>query len=193
MVKSNEQTVEGYLASLDGERRAAITAVRKVIKKNLPKGFEEVMDWGMITYVVPLSKYPNTYNGHPIGVAALAAQKNYNAVYLDVYKSKEEEAWFRSEYAKTGKKLDMGKACVRFKALEDLPLELIGRTVALKSVDDVIAQADAADAYRKKPVKKAAASAKKKAPAKKAPVSAKKKAAKKPAPRKAAPRRAPSR
>jgi hypothetical protein len=130
MVKTQAATVEDYLDQLPEDRRAAISAVRHVILKNLPKGYEEVMNWGMITYQIPFERYPNTYNGQPLCYAALASQKNHMAVYLMcVYGSKENDAWFREEFKKAGKKLDMGKSCVRFKKLENLPLAVIGKAI----------------------------------------------------------------
>jgi hypothetical protein len=131
MPRSSAATVEEYLQELPEERRAVVAAVREVILRNLPAGYREGMSWGMISYEVPLERYPNTYNGQPLSYAALAAQKNYYAVYLmTAYGDPERESWFREEYRKAGKKLDMGKSCVRFRRLEDLPLELIGRVIA---------------------------------------------------------------
>jgi hypothetical protein len=129
MPKTQAATVEGYLEQLPADRRAAIAAVRDVIVKNLPKGYEETMNWGMISYQIPLGHYPNTYNGQPLMYAALASQKNHMAVYLCVCMSKEIETWFREEFRKAGKKLDMGKSCVRFKKLDDLPLAVIGKAI----------------------------------------------------------------
>ena len=81
MVRSQAKTVDAYLKSLRQEKRAAISGVRDVILKNLPKGYKESMNWGVITYCIPLEDYPNTYNGQPLGYAALAAHKNYNSLY----------------------------------------------------------------------------------------------------------------
>jgi hypothetical protein len=92
----------------------------------------------MISYEIPLQKYPDTYNKQPAGLAALAAQKNYNAVYINNLYG-ERGTWFKNEYRKTGKKLDMGKSCIRFKKLDDLPLDLIGVAIATSPVDDLIA------------------------------------------------------
>lgn len=133
------QTVDAYLASLDPARRAAIETVRGVILKNLPAGYEEGFGWGAITYQVPLSRYPNTYNGQPLGIAALASQKNYCSVYLmAVYGHDPTRVWFEEEYARSGKRLDMGKSCVRFRNVDDLPLELIGQVIAKVGVDDYL-------------------------------------------------------
>ncbi len=138
-MQSKSTTVDEYLASLPEDRRHALEAVREVILQNLPPGYEEGMQYGMISYCIPLSRYPKTYNGQPLGYAALASQKNYMSVYLmNVYGDETIERWFREEYQKSGKKLDMGKSCVRFKKLEDLPLDVIGKAVALASVEEFI-------------------------------------------------------
>jgi hypothetical protein len=134
MARSNAVTVEEYLQELPEERRAVLAAVRAVILRNLPDGYREAMRWGMISYEVPLERCPTTYNGQPLCYAGLAAQKNYYAIHLmSVYGSAERASWFREEFRKAGKKLDMGKACVRFRRLEDLPLEVIGRVIAATS------------------------------------------------------------
>jgi hypothetical protein len=129
MAQSKAKTVEQYLIELPADRRGAICAVRQVILDNLPKGYEEVMQYGMISYVIPLNKYPNTYNKKALAVTSLASQKNYMALYLMCMAEKETEKWFRDKYKENGKKLDMGKSCVRFKKFEDLPLDLIGETI----------------------------------------------------------------
>ncbi|HET7218164.1 MAG TPA: DUF1801 domain-containing protein [Vicinamibacterales bacterium] len=127
---SKPTTVKEYLASLPNDRRAAMEQVRKVIVDNLPKGYEEGTALGMLMYSVPLSVLPNTYNGQPLCYAALASQKNYMSVHLmPLYGDKKTEAWFRSEFKARGKKLDMGKSCVRFKNVDDLPLDLIGDVI----------------------------------------------------------------
>ena len=134
-MRSNATSVEQYLSELSPERRAAIEAVRKVILGNLPTGYEEAMNWGMITYQVPLSVYPDTYNKKPLMYAALASQKNHMAVYLTgIYIEEGVKKRFVEEYAATGKKLDMVKSCVRFKKLEDLPLPVIGKVIAAHSI-----------------------------------------------------------
>lgn len=139
MVKSKASTVEEYISELPEERINDIKAVRILIIENLPKGYVETMQYGMITYVIPIDRYPNTYNGLPLGYISLASQKNYMALYLmNVYSNKEIESNFKNRYIASGKKLDMGKSCVRFKKLKDLPLDLIGETIAMTSVDDFI-------------------------------------------------------
>lgn len=136
---SNALTVEAYLDSLPADRKNALSKVRAVILAHLPEGFEEAIQYGMVGYHIPLSRYPNTYNGEPLSIAALASQKNHMSLYLmGLYSDPSANAWFREEYAKTGKKLDMGKSCVRFKKLEDLPLDLVGQAIAMISVSDLI-------------------------------------------------------
>ena len=139
MVKSKAMTVKEYISELPAERTSDIKAVRNLIIENLPKGYIETMQYGMITYVIPIDRYPNTYNGLPLGYISLASQKNYMALYLmNVYSNRETESNFKKRYIASGKKLDMGKSCVRFKKLDDLPLDLIGETIAMTSVDDFI-------------------------------------------------------
>jgi hypothetical protein len=120
-----------YLAKLPAERRAVLAKVRSVIRKRLPKGYKETTGYGMLVYVIPLSTYPVTYNGQPLMYAALAAQKNNYAIYLmAVYGDKRREAQLRDGFKAAGKKLDMGKSCIRFKRLEDLALPVIGDLIA---------------------------------------------------------------
>ncbi|MBB5808749.1 uncharacterized protein YdhG (YjbR/CyaY superfamily) [Saccharothrix ecbatanensis] len=143
MVQSKAETVEEYLAELPEERRATVSAVRDVILANLPEGYDEGIQWGMITYSVPLEVSGKTYNGQPLAYVSLASQKNYLSLYLmGVYGEREQE--FRVEFEATGRKLDMGKSCVRFKRADDLPLDLIGREVARHSVADYVAKVQAA-------------------------------------------------
>jgi uncharacterized protein YdhG (YjbR/CyaY superfamily) len=140
MPRSSATTPEAYLAELSSERRADIAAVRDVIRKNLPEGYDESVNWGMISYGVPLERYPNTYNKQPLCYVGLAAQKNYNALYLmRVYGDKAQEKRLRDAFKKAGKKLDMGKSCVRFRKADDLPLDTIGEIVASTPVDTWIA------------------------------------------------------
>ncbi len=144
MVSSSASTVAEYLAKLPADRRAALSVVRRVIKKHLPRGFVETMQYGMVAYVIPLSRYPKTYNKQPLTVAALASQKNYLSVYLmGVYADPALARWFESSWAKSGKKLDMGKSCVRFRSAEDLALDVLGKVIARVTAEDLIAQHDA--------------------------------------------------
>ena len=134
------QTPEQYIDSLPPERREAIRTVRDVVRRNLPDGFEEGMEFGMIAWYVPLQRFPNTYNGRPLGLAALASQKSHMALYLNsVYGDRDTEAWFKERYAETGKKLDMGKSCLRFRRIDDLPLEVIGETISRVNLDEFLA------------------------------------------------------
>src|SRR5688572_7345070 len=177
--------VDDYLAKLPDDRRLAIAKVRDVINANLPSGYEEKLQYGMISWCVPESVLPakEVYNKQPLALASLGSQKNHMAVYLlSVYGDKSLRSWFEKAYKQTGKKLDMGASCVRFKSLDALPLDVIGEAVSKVPVDRYV------EAYRKvkgsKPAKQSAKSAAKKTakPAAKKPAP-KKPAAKKPAKR----------
>jgi uncharacterized protein YdhG (YjbR/CyaY superfamily) len=139
MVTSNATTPDEMIAALPPERREAIAKVREVVRANLPPGYEEGMQFGMIGWYVPLERYPNTYNKQPLGLAGLANQKDYMSLYLNtVYGNPATERWFREQFAASGKKLDMGKSCVRFRKLDDLPLDVIAATIARTPVDKYI-------------------------------------------------------
>ena len=126
--------------SLPGDRREAIAAVRAAILEHLPEGYEEGIQYGMIGWYIPLERYPETYNRQPLSVAGLASQKSYMSLYLNcVYSDSDEKEWFEQRWAETGKKLDMGKRCVRFKNLEDLPLDVVGEAIARVPPEDFIA------------------------------------------------------
>ena len=130
-MRSEATTVRQYLDGLPKERRDAIRAVREVIVANLPKGYVEAMDWGMISYQVPLDAYPETYNKKPLMYAALASQKGCMVVYLSaIYAEESARSEFEAAYRATGKKYDVGQSCVRFRTLDDLPLEVIGDAIA---------------------------------------------------------------
>lgn len=138
-MQSKATSVKQYINELPEDRKETIIRVREVILANLPKGYQEVMNWGAITYEVPLSICPDTYNKKPLLYAALASQKNHMAVYLSgVYISEKLRSQFESDYKATGKKIDMGKSCVRFKKLENLPLELIGKAIANFEVEEFV-------------------------------------------------------
>jgi hypothetical protein len=132
-MQSKALTVKEYLASLPADRRAAITAVRDVIRKNLDDAYEEGMQYGMIGWYVPHRVYPAGYHANPkqpLPFAALASQKNHMALYLmAVYGDESVASWFRDAWKRAGKKLDMGKACVRFANLDDVALDVIGDAV----------------------------------------------------------------
>ena len=132
-MQSKLKSVEEYMAALPEDRREAMAAIREVILKNLPKGYEEGMQWGMPSYFVPLSAYPAGYNcqpDQPLPFVGFASQKNHMAFYgFCIYMDEELKNRFVADWKKTGKKLDMGKSCVRFKKLEDVPLKVIGDAV----------------------------------------------------------------
>lgn len=140
---SKASTVSEYLAGLPEDRRAAVDGVRAVIRRRLGKGFEEGIQYGMIGYYVPHSVYPPGYHcdpRQPLPFIGLASQKQHLSLYLlgCVHGVPGGEAWFRSEWAKTGKKLDMGKACVRFRKVEDLALDVIGEAIRRVPVETFI-------------------------------------------------------
>ena len=138
-MKSNAASVEAYLAELPEDRRQAIKQVRETILAHLPEGFEEAVNWDMITYQVPLEVYPDTYNKKPLLYAALANQKNHMAVYLTgIYLDEELNRDFEARYRATGKRYDVGKSCVRFRKLDDLPLDLIGQSIEALEMEEFI-------------------------------------------------------
>ena len=140
MVKSQETSISAYLDALPVERRKMVSAIRDAVLQRLPQGYVETMQYGMISYIIPLERYPDTYNRLPLAVASLASQKNYVSFYINtVYADPGIQAWFLEEYRKTGKKFDMGKSCLRFKQLDDIPLKLLGETIARTPVNDYIA------------------------------------------------------
>ena len=146
-MRSEALTVEQYLAELPPDRRQAISAVRGAILGHLPAGYHETMQSGMIAYVVPLEMYPDTYNLEPLQYVALASQKRYMSLYLmNIYGDEEAERWFTEQYRASGKKLDMGKSCVHFKSLDDLPIDVIGQVVARTAVDEFIERYEASRA-----------------------------------------------
>ena len=139
MVSSKAATVADYLAELPADRRDELERVRNLINSALPDGYREGMGYGMIGWVVPLERYPATYNKQPLAYAGLAAQKNYNSLYLNcVYASKERAERLKSAFAAAGKKLDMGKSCIRFKRAEELALDAIGDEIASTIPDEFI-------------------------------------------------------
>ena len=136
--------MDEYLAELPDDRRATVSAVRDVVNAHLPNGYEETMEWGMVTWVVPLRDYPDTYNGKALSYVSLASQKNHLSIYLmGLYADSPDEAWFRGQYAERGLKLDMGKSCVRFTSLDELPLDVVGEAVARVPVAEFIARYEA--------------------------------------------------
>lgn len=146
-MQSKATTVAEYLGELPEDRRAAISKVRQVIRKNLPRGIVEGMQYGMIGYFVPHKIYPAGYHcdpKQPLPFAGLASQKGHMSLYLcTLYQNAELEAWFKAKFAEAGKKLDMGKGCVRFKKLDDLPLDVVGEAMGRMTVEEVVANYDA--------------------------------------------------
>lgn len=141
MVRSAARTAEEYLPALPPDRRETMRTVRDVIVANLPEGYQESVEWGMLSYEIPLARYPNTYNKRPLPYVCLAAQKNYYSLYLlGAYQDSQAERAVREAFRRAGKKLDMGQSCVRFKRLDDLPLDAIGRIVAATPPEMHIAQ-----------------------------------------------------
>lgn len=151
----NPATVEEYLDGLPEERKAALEAVRRVILENLPEGYEETIQYGMISYVVPHRLYPPGYHcdpKQPLTFASLGSQKHHMALYLMcAYGDGPTNEWFRAAYEASGKKLDMGKACVRFKKLDDLPLDVIGQVIARVPVEKYV---ERYEAMRRAPARK---------------------------------------
>ena len=158
-------TVNQWLASVPAERKAAINAVRRAVNANLPKGYEETVDWGMLAWVVPLTTLPETHNGRPLLLAALGAHRKLMTIYLmNVYSDPKFRKEFQAAYKDTGKKLNMGGCCVHFKTLDDLPLDLVGNTIGRVTVGQYVKRYESS---RPKKASKKKAS-KKKATAKKA-------------------------
>jgi hypothetical protein len=158
-MRSKATTVAAYLQELPPDRRATIRTVRDVILKNLPDGLVETIGWGMISYVIPAEKSPKTYNGQPMMLAALASEKNYCSLHLmSLYMSAEREGWLRDRFARAGKTLKMGKACIRFATPDDLELDAIGEIVKRSTPErflEAFAAARADAAARKRSTRRA--------------------------------------
>lgn len=138
-MQSKAKTVMQYLEELPPNRREAISALRNLILENLPRGYEETMNWGCISYEIPLETYPDTYNGQPLFYVALASQKRHMAVYMHgVYSDPKQLKILKDAFKDMNVKPNMGKSCIRFKKLEKLPLETIGKLIAETSVEDYI-------------------------------------------------------
>jgi uncharacterized protein YdhG (YjbR/CyaY superfamily) len=147
VVSSKAATPEDYIAELPPERAELVAHVRELVNANLPPGYSEGMGFGMIGWVLPLERYPDTYNGQPLVYAGLAAQKNHTALYLNcVYASEERSERLRAAYAAAGKKLDMGKSCIRFKRREDLSEDALAEAIRSVPVDEFIAEYESARA-----------------------------------------------
>jgi hypothetical protein len=144
-------TVSDFIAQLPDDRRREVERVHALLRKHVPKGYEETLTSGMIAYSVPLSVYPDTYNKQALWYVALAAQKNYLSLHLlPVYMNKPLEEKLRDGFKAAGKKLDMGKGCVRFKRADDLALDTIAEIVAAVPMEKFVAIAKAVRAERKK-------------------------------------------
>ena len=147
MVSSKAATPQDYLAELPPERAAEIARVRELVNANLPEGFVETMSWGMISWEMPLEHYPDTYNGQPLVYAGLAAQKNHNALYLNcIYASEARTERLRAAFAAEGKKLDMGKSCIRFKRADQLAQPALAEAIASTPAQAFIAEYEASRA-----------------------------------------------
>lgn len=145
MARSEASTPAEYLAALDDERRDLVSAIRDAVNANLPDGYEEHMDFGMITWVVPLAAEPDTYNGRPLQYAALASQKRHVSLYLmGIYADGDVRRRFEESYRATGKRYDVGKSCVRFRSVDDVPFDVIGEAIAAIPVEAYVERARAA-------------------------------------------------
>lgn len=150
-MQSDAATVEDYLATLPDDRREALSAIRDTVNANLDDGFAEGMEYGMVTWGIPLERYPKTYNGKPLGVVSLASQKNHLALYLMcLYADGELEEWFRQQYVDRGMRLDMGKSCVRFKSLDEVPLDVLAELLRKVTPEQHIARYEESRALTKK-------------------------------------------
>lgn len=148
MVSSLAKTVTKYIDELPVERKLIVKKLRSAIRKNLSSGYKEVMEFGMICYVIPLTKYPNTYNKKPLVYCALASQKQYVSLYLScVYVDKKTRIEFEDSYRKSGKKLNAGASCIRFKNMQEIPFDVVNKAIRKFSVKQFI------DIYEKSRVK----------------------------------------
>jgi hypothetical protein len=149
MVQSKAKTVPEYLAELPEDHRKVISTIRNEVLRHLPAGYQEAMSYGMISYEIPLERFPNTYNGHPLTYIALAAQKNHYALYvMCLFGGSKPEGWLKREFEKAGKKLNMGKSCLRFKKLDDLPLHIVGQLASAATPEEYIKRYEASRAQR---------------------------------------------
>lgn len=144
-MQSTAKTPQEYMDALPEDRKAAMSTLRNTINKNLPKGFKETIGYGMLCYVVPHSTYPNGYHCDPklpLPFLSVASQKNFIAVYhMGIYMDKELLDWFTAEYPKHVKtKLDMGKSCIRFKKMDQIPFDLLGELFQKMTVEDWISR-----------------------------------------------------
>ena len=151
MARSDASTPDAYLAELPVDRAAEVARVRSLINDSLPGGYVERMAWGMISWEVPIEVSGPTYNKQPLVYAALAAQKNHNALYMNcTYASAERTERLRARFAATGHKLDMGKSCIRFRSASDLDLDAISEAIAAVTPEEFVAETSAAHAASRK-------------------------------------------
>ena len=144
MVSSKAATPDAYIAELPPERCDFVSRLRSLVNANLPDGYVERMNWGMISWELPLERYPDTYNGQPLVYAALAAQKNHTALYLNcVYASEARTERLKAAWAAAGKKLDMGKSCLRLKRPDDVAEDVLAETIRSIPVESFIAEYEA--------------------------------------------------
>ena len=142
MVSSKAKTPKEYIDQLPEDRRQTMRKLRALVRKHLPKGYVEVMRWGMLCYEVPLRTYPDTYNKEPLMYAALASQKNHYGVYLcGLYSFDKIQSRFVKAWKKRGVKLNMGKSCIRLKSWDECQEDLIAEVVSAVSVEDFVAHA----------------------------------------------------
>lgn len=147
MAGSNAATPEAYIAELPPERAALVSRLRDLVNAHIPPGYVEGMSCGMIGWELPLDRYPDTYNGQPLLFAALAAQKNYAALYLNcVYGSPERTERLKAAWAASGKKLDMGKTCLRIRKEADIAGDALAATIGSIPVEQLIAEYEASRA-----------------------------------------------
>ena len=156
-------TVKQYIDSLPADRKAAINKIRAAVNKGLPKGYKEGIQYGFIGWFVPHSVYPDGYHcdpKQPVPFAGLASQKNYISLYLMcVYSDEGHKSWFEKAWKKSGKKLDMGKSCVRIKSIDDVPLDVMTETIKRVPVEAFLANYEGVlgvTARKKKSAKKKA-------------------------------------
>jgi hypothetical protein len=150
-VKEIATTVDGYIAALPAERAAVVRAALEFVRGHIPRGYVEEIGYGMICWNVPLSVFPDTYNGQPLCAVALASQKNHVALYLmSAYGDDESTRELAAAFAAAGKKLDFGKSCLRFKSLDDLALEPVAKIIAATPPAELIARHETVHGAKKK-------------------------------------------
>lgn len=138
-MQSKATTVSEYLNKLPPDRASAVSVVRKVILANLPKGYAETMNWGMISYEIPLEIFPDTYNNQPLMYAALASQKQYISLYMmGVYSNPDQLKRLQDAFIAMDVKPNMGKSCIRFKDVNQIPLDTVGQLISEYSVEDYL-------------------------------------------------------